>query len=52
MAKTVKFNLICDGYPARTIEDLQKSFFCRKSVTADIPDPERYVTHSRTLSIN
>lgn len=22
MAKTIKFNLICDGYPARTIEDL------------------------------
>lgn len=26
MAKTIKFNLICDGYPARTIEDLQDHF--------------------------
>lgn len=26
MAKTIKFNLICDGYPARTIEDLQNHF--------------------------
>ena len=26
MAKTIKFNLICDGYPARTIEDLQNRF--------------------------
>lgn len=26
MAKTIKFNLICDGYPVRTIEDLQDNF--------------------------
>ena len=26
MAKTIKFNLICDKYPARTIEDLQNHF--------------------------
>lgn len=26
MAKTIKFNLICDGYPVRTIEDLQEHF--------------------------
>ena len=26
MAKTIKFNLICDGYPARTLEDLQEHF--------------------------
>lgn len=26
MAKTIKFNLICDGYPARTIEDLLNHF--------------------------
>lgn len=26
MAKTIKFNLICDGYPVRTIEDLQNNF--------------------------
>lgn len=26
MAKTIKFNLICDGYPARTIENLQDHF--------------------------
>lgn len=26
MAKTIKFNLICDGYLARTIEDLQDHF--------------------------
>ncbi len=26
MAKTIKFNLICDGHPVRTIEDLQKNF--------------------------
>lgn len=26
MAKTIKFNLICDGRPVRTIEDLQSNF--------------------------
>ncbi len=26
MAKTIKFNLICDNYPVRTIEDLQEHF--------------------------
>lgn len=26
MAKTIKFNLICDGNPVRTIEDLQNTF--------------------------
>lgn len=26
MAKTIKFNLICDGNPVRTIEDLQNNF--------------------------
>lgn len=26
MAKTIKFNLICDEYPVRTIEDLQEHF--------------------------
>lgn len=26
MAKTIKFNLICDGNPIRTIEDLQNHF--------------------------
>ena len=26
MAKTIKFNLICDGNPIRTIEDLQENF--------------------------
>lgn len=26
MAKTIKFNLICDGHPVRTVEDLQKNF--------------------------
>ena len=26
MAKTIKFNLICDEYPALTIEDLQNHF--------------------------
>ena len=26
MAKTIKFNLICDGTPIRTIEDLQNNF--------------------------
>lgn len=26
MAKTIKFNLICDGKPIRTIEDLQSNF--------------------------
>lgn len=26
MAKTIKFNLVCDGYPVRTIEDLQEHF--------------------------
>ena len=26
MAKTIKFNLICDGKPIRTIEDLQNHF--------------------------
>lgn len=26
MAKTIKFNLICDGYPVRTIEELQNHF--------------------------
>lgn len=26
MAKTIKFNLICDGYPVRTVEDLQNHF--------------------------
>ncbi len=26
MAKTIKFNLICDGHPVRTIEDLQNNF--------------------------
>ena len=26
MAKTIKFTLICDGFPARTIEDLQDHF--------------------------
>ena len=25
MAKTIKFNLICDGNPVRTIEDLQNN---------------------------
>ena len=26
MAKTIKFSLKCDGYPVRTIEDLQNHF--------------------------
>ena len=26
MAKTIKFNLICDGNPVRTIEDLRNNF--------------------------
>lgn len=26
VAKTIKFNLICDGYPVRTVEDLQNHF--------------------------
>ena len=26
MAKTIKFNLVCDGNPVRTIEDLQNNF--------------------------
>lgn len=26
MAKTIKFNLLCDNYPVRTIEDLQEHF--------------------------
>lgn len=26
MAKTIKFNLICDGHPVRTVEDLQNNF--------------------------
>lgn len=26
MAKTIKFNLICDGTPVRTVEDLQNNF--------------------------
>ena len=26
MAKKIKFNLICDGYSTRTIEDLQNHF--------------------------
>lgn len=26
MAKTIKFNLICDGKPIRTVEDLQENF--------------------------
>lgn len=26
MAKTIKFNLICDNHPVRTIEDLQENF--------------------------
>ena len=26
MAKTIKFNLVCDGKPIRTIEDLQNNF--------------------------
>lgn len=26
MAKTIKFNLICDGHPVRTIEELQNNF--------------------------
>lgn len=26
MAKTIKFNLICDGDPVRTIENLQNHF--------------------------
>ena len=26
MAKTIKFNLICDGKPVRSIEDLQNNF--------------------------
>lgn len=26
MAKTIKFNLICDGYPVRNLEDLQSHF--------------------------
>jgi len=26
MAKTIKFNLICDNTPVRTIEDLQNNF--------------------------
>ena len=26
MAKTIKFNLILDGYPVRTLEELQEHF--------------------------
>ena len=26
MAKTIRFNLICDGFPVRTLEDLQEHF--------------------------
>lgn len=26
MAKTIKFNLICDGYPCRTLDDLREHF--------------------------
>ena len=26
MAKTIKFNLICDGNPVRTIDDLKENF--------------------------
>ena len=26
MAKTIKFNLMCDGYPCRNIEDVQEHF--------------------------
>lgn len=26
MAKTIKFNLICDGNPVRNLEDLQNNF--------------------------
>ena len=26
MAKTIKFNLICDNKPIRTIEDLQNNY--------------------------
>lgn len=26
MAKTIKFNLICDEKPVRTVEDLQNNF--------------------------
>lgn len=26
MAKTIKFNLICDGHPIRTLEDLRENF--------------------------
>ena len=30
MAKTIKFNLICDNTPVRTIEDLQNNFSIQK----------------------
>lgn len=33
MAKTIKFNLICDGKPVRTIEDLQNNF-CLEDILA------------------
>lgn len=26
MAKTIKFNLICDGYPVRTLDELREHF--------------------------
>ena len=26
MAKTIKFNLICDGYPVRSLDELQEHF--------------------------
>ena len=26
MAKTIKFNLICDGHPVRTLDDLREHF--------------------------
>ncbi|MCC5911427.1 MAG: hypothetical protein JJT76_13410 [Clostridiaceae bacterium] len=33
MAKTIKFNLICDGYPVRTLEDLRNNFSIEDVIT-------------------
>ena len=41
MAKTIKFNLICDNTPVRTIEDLQNNFSIEDVL--DYPGNQVYV---------
>ena len=33
MAKTIKFSLICDGNPVRTLEDLKNNFSIEDIIT-------------------